>query len=282
MLTSVWSSQLIDGGYLTLVWLIFLTCGTFWAMFSEYGDFWCWCLEACFNVILALSEVISYNLVSLTVSHPLQFCFIFHISAFIFILPHCSLQANLFFAFYCLSLPALLWPVKLSPLTKWLMTKVNSQLHTFISHRCLCSSCVFFSKDFHLFGLKKTGLHDLQKSDCVWSIPLNDCVSNAGCKAIKAADILNTAFFPSFKPASKSSINQQPPEPGTSVGKIFLLLTSFHCSVQLSLTVSHTWQQRKTRSSSLPSDGAFGNLMSLHLLDSLVIDFKLVRRIYWQ
>lgn len=36
------------------------------------------------------------------------------------------LSANLFFAFYCLSLPALLWPVKLSPLTKWLMTKVNS------------------------------------------------------------------------------------------------------------------------------------------------------------
>lgn len=35
-------------------------------------------------------------------------------------------SANLFFAFYCLSLPALLWPVKLSPLTKWLMTKVNS------------------------------------------------------------------------------------------------------------------------------------------------------------
>lgn len=46
-----------------------------------------------------------------------------------------SANWNLFFsAFYCLFLPALLWPVKLSPLTKWLMTKVNSLFSLRTSH----------------------------------------------------------------------------------------------------------------------------------------------------
>lgn len=59
--------------------------------------------------------------------------------------PSLLFSANQFFAFYCLSLPALLWPVKLSPLTKWLMTKVNppSTPLSFTADSAPCVSLLF-------------------------------------------------------------------------------------------------------------------------------------------
>lgn len=117
------------------------------------------------NVSLAVSVVHCCSLFFILLVLPLSSSS--RSSSFaLFLSPSLLFPANLFFAFYCLSLPALLWPVKLSPLTKWLMTKVNSPTTLYLSLLTLHLVDLSFQR-FPSSGLMKTCAAWLQICLCL-------------------------------------------------------------------------------------------------------------------
>lgn len=145
-------------------------------------------------------------------------------------------SANLFFAFYCLSLPALLWPVKLSPLTKWLMTKVNSPSVLFFfflffffkSSTADAAPCVSLSsKRFPSSWLMETWAAWSAKCICACKNFHHLLESQCDCK--RGQEHALTGFFFSSPLQTASNLlpkpgppgNQHPQDAGTAVGKIF-------------------------------------------------------------